>query len=121
MATQRNVRVAAYAGGLQAVPMGDPGSVHVVLFQQISAVGTSVAVPVPGGASSASLLSTVSGAPTAATVVVQGSVDGSTWVNLPSPGYLTSSPTPYQWVRLNCTALAGGTSPTITACAIVNP
>lgn len=92
-----------------------------LLFKQFSATGATAAVPTPNGVGTVALNSATTGGPTAATVVAQGSNDnGSTWTNLPS-GNQPPGSARYTQVRLNCTALSGGTSPTITAAALVYP
>lgn len=97
---------------------------NVILTAVFSATGPTAAVPVPSTVSSATLLQAVTtGAPTSATVVVQGSLDGSstgTWTTLPA-GKPVGAMTPYPFVRLNCTALSGGTSPTIIVAALATP
>lgn len=64
---------------------------------------------------------TVTGGPTAANVIMQGSHDGSTWFNLlPSVAVDTNPPTVtvvsvWRYVRAVLSGLSGGTSPTVTA------
>jgi hypothetical protein len=90
-----------------------------VLTAQFSAIGATNAVPVPSGVGSGYLIAApTSGAPTAATVVLQGSLDGVSWVALPAPTAVGGGLVKYTQVRLNCTALTGGTSPTIYATAL---
>lgn len=107
------------AAAVSAVMVDDYSPV-VHLFKQFSAVGATAAVAVPSGISSAQVLSASTGSPTSAVVVAQGSNDGSNWVNLPS-GNPSLGAVRYTQVRLNCTALAGGTSPTITAAGVFSP
>lgn len=104
------------SAAVQATTVDDYSPV-VMLFKQFSATGATAAVAIPSGVSQAAVNSATSGSPTSATVVAQGSNDGSTWTNLPS-GNQPPGATRYTQVRLNCTALAGGTTPTLTAAAI---
>lgn len=98
----------------------DDYSPTCLLFKQFSAAGATAAVAMPSGVTQVSLSSATTGAPTSATVVAQGSNDGSTWVNLPSGQQPPGSPR-FTQVRLNCTALAGGTTPTLTVAGIATP
>lgn len=69
---------------------------------------------------------TITGAPTAVTVDLEGSLDDQTWVSLASyvmsAGELTAAAAmfhivdkPVRYVRVNLTNLVGGTAPTVTA------
>lgn len=98
----------------------DDYSPQCMLFKQFSATGATAAVAVPSGVDHVALQTATTGAPTAATVVAQGSNDGSTWTTLPVGSQPPGSQR-YTQVRLNCTALTGGTTPTITAAALVSP
>lgn len=99
----------------------DDYSPTVMLFKQFSATGSTASVSVPSGVGQCSLQTATSGAPTSATVVVQGSNDGgNSWTTIPSGPQAPGSPR-YTLVRLNCTALAGGTTPTLTAAALLAP
>jgi hypothetical protein len=91
-----------------------------VLTAQFSATGATNAVPTPSGVGSGYLIAApTSGAPTAATVVLQGSLDGGlTWVTIPPPAAVGGGLVKYTQIRLNCTALTGGTSPTIYVTAL---
>jgi len=108
------------AAAVSAVAVDDYWPV-VHLFKQFSATGATAAVAVPNGVSSAQVLLATTGSPTSATVVAQGSNDGgTTWTTMPA-GNQPLGAVRYTQVRLNCTALAGGTSPTITASGIFSP
>jgi hypothetical protein len=105
-------------GALSAQILGDLMP-DVVLTQAFTATGASSSVPVPSGVGVASLQTFVFGALTAVTVVVQGSVDGSTWFTIPAVE--SASRQRWTFVRLNCTALTGGTTPTVVAVAVCSP
>jgi hypothetical protein len=98
----------------------DDYSPTVMLFKQFSATGATASVAIPSGVGQCALQTATSGGPTSATVVVEGSNDGNTWTALPGTNQPPGSAR-YTRVRLNCTALAGGASPTITAAALVSP
>ena len=98
----------------------------VVLLNNVAATGAGGGWQCGGGIESHTVQATITGAPTAVTVDLEGSVDGSTWVALDthafSAGELTA--TKAMWhivnkvvkhVRANLTTLTGGTSPTVTA------
>ncbi len=92
-----------------------------VLAAQFTAVGATPAVTVsPGVTAGVVVASPTTGAPTSAVVVVEGSNDGNTWIVLPAPSFAPFNAT-FTLVRLRCSALAGGTSPTISATAIATP
>ena len=68
---------------------------------------------------------TITGAPTAVTVDLEGSLDGNTWVSLAShvmsAGELTAAAALFhvvdkavRYVRINILTLTGGTAPTVT-------
>lgn len=89
----------------------------LTLAAQFTAAGAGAAVAAPAGVSAARVLTFTSGAPTAAAAVVEGSNDGTTWTALPS----SDPEAVFTQIRLHCTALSGGTSPTVTAVAVVTP
>lgn len=92
-----------------------------LLFKQFTATGATAAVSMPSGAGQANIQFATTGGPTSATVVVQGSNDnGATWTTIPAGNQPPGTPR-YTQVRLNCTALAGGASPTLNVAALVSP
>ena len=121
MAT-KNTRGAAVGTGASAitvVQVSDQLPEAAALKKDFTATGASAAVSVPSGVTGAVLMQSVFGAPTASNVQVEGSNDGSSWFVIGAPG--VSGAARYTQVRLNCTSLTGGTSPTVSAVAIVTP
>jgi hypothetical protein len=122
----KNTRGASYGSGaaaLTVVQVGDQLPESVLLKKDFTAIGASAAVQVPSGVGGAVLLASVFGAPTTATVVIEGSNDGNSWTPVPAPATSGNSGNTQRFtqVRLNCTALSGGTTPTISAVALVSP
>lgn len=114
-----SANIGATPPGLVATAVGDllPA---VVLTAQFTAVGASATVAVPSGVTGGVLQLFPTGAPTVATVVIEASVDSITWVPLPAASQSPPAVT-FPFVRLHCTALAGGTSPTVIALGITAP
>lgn len=106
------------AAAAVAVSFIDDFAPEAMLFKQFSATGATAAVNIPSGAGQVALQTATTGGPTSATVIAQGSNDGgNSWTTI-APGNSAPGAPRYTQVRLNCTALAGGTTPTITAAAL---
>lgn len=96
----------------------------VILLNTVTATGAGGSIICGQGISEHTVQATITGAPTAVTVALEGSLDATTWIELDShvfsAGELTA--TKAMWhvvnkvvkhVRLNLTTLTGGTSPTV--------
>ena len=90
-----------------------------------TATGASNDMPVRKIIKDHTVYASITGAPTAVTVDLEGSLDGTNWVQLAThpftAGELTATQAmfhvidkPVRFVRVNLTALTGGTSPTVT-------
>jgi len=97
----------------------------VKLLNAATATGASPAWKVNATPSKHSVQVTITGAPTAVTVDLEGSLDGNTWASLAShimtAAELTAAAAlfhvidkPVRRVRTNLTVLTAGTSPTVT-------
>lgn len=91
---------------------------NVISLDAAVAVGAGVALEVEGSRSYA-LDVRSTGTPTAISVTLEGSLDGSNWETLGSAataaGITWSVDTPVKFVRANLGTLTGGTTPTVTA------
>lgn len=90
---------------------------HTGLLNAVTATGAGAAVVLPEPLSRFTSYATVTGAPTAVSAILEGSLDGTSWfpMNSHSAGgvlYFTSGPVKY--VRGNLATLTGGTTPTVT-------
>lgn len=77
------------------------------------------------GYSSFTFSVTTTGSPTSYSISIQGSVDNVQWTAIPFAGPLTadaqyavSGSTSWHYLRVNITAVSGGTNPTVTVYAI---
>ena len=89
-----------------------------VALSAATATGASGGVDLTWCASNASIILTVTGAPTAVSVNLEGSLDGTNWVvlkTLTAAGVGSSTGVPVRFIRANLTTLTGGTTPTVTA------
>lgn len=97
----------------------------VILLNGVTATGVGSSIICGQGISEHTVQATITGAPTAVTVALDGSLDDSTWIELDShpfsAGELTAGKAMWhvvnkvvKHIRLNLTALTGGTSPTVT-------
>lgn len=97
----------------------------VKLLNAATATGASTTWAVRMKPRNHSVQITITGAPTAVTVDLEGSLDDVTWVSLAShvmsAGELTAAAAlfhvvdkPVRYVRTNVTTLTGGTAPTVT-------
>jgi len=95
------------------------------ILDAATATGAGSALKVSPFNTTHSYAATITGAPTAVTVVLEGSLDGTTWFTLGthafSAGELTATAAyvvvaamPVESVRANLTVLTGGTTPTVT-------
>lgn len=90
-----------------------------VAFNPLGAVGTTTPQSVLG-ATKHTLMAIVTGAPATCTINLDGSLDGVHWFDLSGPQNCAASAMfhvvdkPVLYVRGNLSALAGGTSPTVT-------
>lgn len=74
----------------------------------------------------ASITTVVTGAPASTTVVLEGTLDGTNWFTVATSTNVGSSPVtnygsamqPFTSLRARCTAVSGGTSPTISVAAV---
>ena len=91
-----------------------------------TSTGASNSIPVRKIMQDHTVQATITGAPSAVTVDLEGSLDGDNWFQLGThpftAGELTAAQAmfhvvekPVRYVRLNLTTLTGGTSPTVTA------
>ena len=98
----------------------------VKLLDAVTSTGVSASFRINALVKSHTVQSTITGAPTAVTVDLEGSVDNVSFFQLASdpyqPGDLTAqgamfhvADKPVKFIRVNLTALTGGTSPTVTA------
>lgn len=94
-----------------------------VTFAALSATGTTTAqgIRVTGGyARTHGIQAVTTGGPTTATLDLEGTIDGTNWFAILSGVDASSSiisavaDKPVKQIRFNLTALAGGTSPTVT-------
>ena len=99
--------------------------VGVYLLGTLSAAGTTIPVNVYLAAHKHTVQATVTGAPTTCNIQLEGTLDDITssapnWANLSGSQVCTSTLTfsvterPVTGIRVNLTALSGGTSPTVT-------
>lgn len=94
-------------------------SLLVVVFDALNAVGVTAPQSVEGAAKH-TVMVTVSGAPSACTVNLDGSLDGVHWFDLSGPQSAAANTMfhivdkPVVYVRGNLSALSGGTSPGVT-------
>jgi hypothetical protein len=87
-----------------------------------TATGTTEAEEVTG-ASKYGLQVAITGGPSAVTVRLQGSIDGTGWADIGSYSATSDGTTfivdkPVRYARLNLSTLTGGSSPTVTASVI---
>lgn len=91
----------------------------VVAFNALGAVGVTAPQSVEGSARH-TVMVTVSGAPSACTVNLDGSLDGVHWFDLSGPQNAAANTMfhvvdkPVIYVRGNLSALSGGTSPSVS-------
>lgn len=96
-----------------------------ILLSAVAATGVGSGYMCGGGIESHTMQATITGAPTAVTVDLQGSVDGDVWFQLDthafSAGELTATGAMWhivnkvvKYVRANLATLTAGTSPTVT-------
>lgn len=97
----------------------------VELLSAVTATGAGTGVKASPWTSTHTVQATITGAPTAVTVDLEGSLDGAKWFTLVSHafsgGELTATAalffvtgSPVAMVRANLTTLTGGTAPTVS-------
>lgn len=95
------------------------------LLAAVTATGVSSSLNFRAGVRDHAIQATTTGAPTAVTVVLEGSLDGETYFTLDSHAFSAGEITAQaaywnvssqltHFVRLNLSTLTGGTSPTVT-------
>lgn len=86
----------------------------------VTAPGPSNPIDFGSAMSSFTMQSVVTGAPTAVSLVLEGSLDGANWATLATSTSVTgdqqyATGKPQRFVRARLATLTGGTSPTVTA------
>lgn len=97
-----------------------PGIAPVVSLNAVTATGAGTVVDLGVGRSNITMTTLTTGAPTAVTVNLEGSLDNVNWYILVSSASTTgdlqaSTGKPVRFIRANLATLTAGTAPTVTA------
>lgn len=92
----------------------------------VTAVGAGNSIDLEFSYGKFTMQTKVTGAPTAVSVTLEGSLDGTTWTTLATSSSLTGDQTysvdkQQRFVRANLGTLTGGTAPTVTALIVAGP
>ena len=99
---------------------------EITMLNAVTGIGASDIKKLPAVMKDFAYQSTTTGSPTTATLDLEGSLDGTTFSQLGTANHATSGTytavvdKPVLYVRLNLTALSGGSSPTVTAKLLVD-
>lgn len=101
-----------------------PGT-RVMQLLQASAVGAGAGVDLTYGKGTFTVQTVVTGAPTAVSLTLQGSLDGTNWTTLATSTSTTGDQQyavdkPQRYIRANLGTLTGGTAPTVTVYCIAS-